>query len=57
MAVSRFRLKETVPGLPGEYVCAGCEQPMVVPAEGREGSGEQEAEISHGEGCRYSPRR
>jgi hypothetical protein len=56
MAVSRFKLRETVPGLPGEYVCAGCDKPMVVPSDAS-GSGEAEAEIDHGEGCRYSPRR
>lgn len=56
MAKSRFKLRETLPGLPGEYVCASCEQPMVVPGDGT-GSGESEAEIDHKDGCRYSPGR
>jgi hypothetical protein len=56
VTISRFKLKETLPGLPGEYVCAGCEAPMVVPGDGS-GSGEQEAEIIHGERCEYAPGR
>jgi hypothetical protein len=29
-AVQQFQINEPVPGLPGEYVCAGCQAPMVM---------------------------
>lgn len=54
MAVQRFKLRETVPGLPGEWICAVCEAPMVAPGDGT-GSGEQETEMDHKDDCRYRP--
>jgi len=45
----RFRLRETVPGLPGEWICAdpSCEAPMVV----REG--DSAAGMKHADGCQF----
>jgi len=52
MAVQRFRLREPVPGLPGEYVCAGegCEQPMTMPDPAGESPADA-LEIKHSDGC------
>lgn len=29
-ATQQFQLQEAVPGLPGEWVCAGCKAPMTM---------------------------
>jgi hypothetical protein len=50
MATQRFKLRETIPGLPGEWVCAGCEQPMTMGEPGGE-SPAAAAEIDHKAGC------
>lgn len=49
-ATQQFQLQESVPGLPGEYVCAGCKQPMTM----IEPTGDAPAgamEIEHADGC------
>ena len=36
MASQLFQIRETVPGLPGEWVCAGCQASMVMIEPSRE---------------------
>jgi hypothetical protein len=50
MATQQFQLQEPVPGLPGEWVCAGCRAPMTM----AEPSGDAPADamiMDHQDGC------
>jgi len=51
MAVTQqFQLRESVPGMPGEYVCAGCHAPMTMAEPGSD----QPAAVltmAHDDGC------
>ena len=50
MATQRFQLRETIPGLPGEMVCAGCQAaPVMAEPEGDSPAGV--LEMDHADGC------
>lgn len=50
MAKQVFQIRETVPGLPGEMICAGCQAaPVMTEPTGESPTGT--LEMDHGEGC------